>query len=112
MTAILLDKGGSKKLKCPVPRPILRILTSSRASSQDSPMSGMERTSMESKARQMRAFREQHQKGGAGMVQAEAFLECVLSLSVDGVEVRGGRGERSEATRDSWAEGYTARGYV
>jgi hypothetical protein len=90
MTAVLLkgsprqQAAGTPKLKCPVPRPILNILTKSRAATGDD--EGMDKMSMESAARQMKAFRDKHGSGGAGVEQAEAFLECVFSLSVEGVE--------------------------
>jgi hypothetical protein len=89
MTTVLLKgstrqvSGNAAKLKCPVPRPILNILTKSRSGND---AGGMDKTSMETAPRQMKAFRDAHPKGGAGMEQAEAFLECVFSLSVDGVE--------------------------
>lgn len=70
--------------KCPVPRPILNILTRRRDSSGEMPTKRI-RSDEEYVQDQLQNFREQY--GDApGVELAEAYLECVLSLATSGTE--------------------------
>jgi hypothetical protein len=85
------SSGGAK---CPVPRPILNVLTRQRrnaaASKRPSPVSSRpkSRTDAEYVADQVRSFRARYGKL-TNYDQAEDYLEAVLSLATAGVESTG-----------------------
>ena len=78
------SKQAKKVPKCPVPRPILNVLTKNYKKKTD--RVGMDKVAMESVEKQLELFRRMHPEDSDGFKEAVTFLECVLSLSVDGVE--------------------------
>lgn len=70
--------------KCPVPRPILNVLTRKREGKQKSPMP-RGRTDEEYVADQLKSFRERYGEL-PGYECADAYLDSILSLATSGVE--------------------------
>jgi hypothetical protein len=81
----LLLLGTANNPKCPVPRPILNVLTRKRAISGPSVSVGRGRTNEEYVADQLTIFRENY-GDLPGYSFAEAYLESILSLATSGVE--------------------------
>jgi len=77
-----VDSSGAK---CPVPRPILNILVGGSQESKSATPIPRSRTDEEYVADQLEAFREKY-GGSPGYAQAEAYLECILSLATSGEE--------------------------
>lgn len=75
---------SSDAAKCPVPRPILDVLTRNKRRQGITPMP-RSRTDQEYVADQMQAFRERY-GDLPGYQYAEAYLECILSLATTGNE--------------------------
>lgn len=85
--------GGDNtdKAKCPVPRPILNILTKRRSDVKEDPAPRTGSTGAASEKEQqwietqINVFRESY-GSIAGYDQAEAYLECILNLATSGEE--------------------------
>jgi hypothetical protein len=73
--------------KCPVPRPILNILTRRRDSNSDPASTPMPRSRSDEEyvQDQLQNFRDTH-ADAPGLEMAVAYLECVLSLATSGIE--------------------------
>jgi hypothetical protein len=75
------------KSECPVPRPILNILTRRRDNNIDPSSTPAPRSRSDEQyvQDQLQNFRETH-NDAPGLEMAEAYLECVLSLATSGTE--------------------------
>jgi len=99
------DKDGKSDQKCPVPRPILNVLTRGKRRQQQQGWSGPNprtRTDEEYIQDQLTDFKERY-GDLAGYIEAENYLKSILCLATSGIE--------SEKTKDVMSDGVYDESY-